>query len=520
MKKIYLLLATLLLATMAMAYFYFTNLNKENSQNELALNAVTNQCALVFTYDNDKSFYEILGGQDLLQQALGPEKAKQLKNLGAYIQNQAVFSAVEGQKVYIGLNADNENVNFLVTIQLKPDFDATQILNAAEPINMKQKGDVYEINFADTSRIFLRIHKDLVMISNAETEVKSAAVEKEKNEFATFINENNRLVKNTLANLFVNFDRLPVILRSMINGKINGELHIFNQQKTYAALTYNFSKNKLLFNGTTVLKDQKNYHHLFVDLAAKPLKIDNIFPSSTANYVSYATSDYKKWQENLKQWFEANKEDEGVKRQISKIEQQYRVSLEQVFPKYFKDQFATFQLITGEKFGVIGLSNGEKVGQLLIDLSADYGPDIKIFKEPLLPFIYFGEPFKKFERPFYTIIDNYLVMANNASSIQSFLRSYRSNSLLINDPDYTEFRDQLSSDATICFYVNNKNSNDLFAKNLKSSIYNEYRLKSGFKSYNAFCYQLIGDRGKFLTNCLIYKRDEKPTEVSSNTIEN
>jgi len=124
-------------------------------------------------------------------------------------------------------------------------------------------------------------------------------------------------------------------------------------------------------------------------------------------------------------------------------------------------------------------------------------------------YYFFGEPFKKFARPFYTIIDNYFVIANNASSIQVFLNSYRNNKLLVNNVAYMQFKDQISSSATLSIYVNHKNSNDIFGRNLRAPYYKQYKSEDGLKLYNAFGYQLSSDNGRFLSNVLILKQQKE-----------
>ena len=122
---------------------------------------------------------------------------------------------------------------------------------------------------------------------------------------------------------------------------------------------------------------------------------------------------------------------------------------------------------------------------------------------------FFGEPFKKFERPFYTIIDNHFVVSNYASTIQVFLNSYKNNHLLANTDDYIHFKDQTSSTATIVFYINNKNSNDIFGRNLKPAYYKQYKSAKGVKDYNSFGYQLSADNGKFMSNIVLLKKQTK-----------
>lgn len=521
MKKIYFTLGILLLGTVTMAYVYFTSINKDQNANNLSLNAVVKNAGLVFSFENDKSFYEILSGQELFQQVLGTAKSQLLKNMKDHLIGEpAIFNEIDGQKTYIGFSGDSTAINFLVTTQLKEELKISDVTKqlTIKRITLKPNGKTYQLTFPDQSILYLLIRQKLVVLSSNEALVLKASNEQAVDqEFANFIKTNTRTNKNTLANLYVNFNAFPGLLSSVVNSKMTGELNIFNQQNSYAALSYSFSKEKLLFNGTTVINDANNYFYLFTDIPAQKIVIDRILPAKTANYIAYIVSDYSAWQKQLNTWLASQKGNVNGKSHLEKINQQYRVNLQEIIPRYFKHQLITFQLNTGEKFGAIELTNGEKTNQLLLDLSAEYATGIRILKEPYLPYLFFGEPFKKFERPFYTIIDNHLIMANNASSIASFLSSYNSNSLLINEQHYLKLGDQLSSSATIAFYVNHRNSNDILGKNLKMPFYKHHLAAEGLNSFTAFSYQLTSDKGKFLSNVLLYKDLEKKIEQDSTT---
>jgi uncharacterized protein (UPF0333 family) len=519
MKKIYLTLGILLLATIAMAYLYFSNQNTDKNGNDLSLHAVAKNCAIVFSFDNDKSFYEILSGQDLIQNLLGETKSKQLKNLkDQLIEKRQIFNEIDGQKTFIGISAENNEVNFVIATQLKASLNLQNLISAIDQkaVKFKKIGSTFELTFADSTRVFGGFKERLVLLSNNASTITSLfAMQQEDATFVAYIKENSRFNKNNLANLFINFNKMPSLLTNILANNLTGELGIFNKQDTYAAFNYNFSKERLLFNGNTTLNSSENFYGLFVNLQAQQLTIANILPEKTANYTIYGINNYLTWKDELNKWLAINKEDEKINSSMKAINEKYRLDLLQILPKYFKNQFVTFQLNTGEKFGAVELNDEGKVNQFLLDLSSEYAPDIRIFKESNIPFAFFGQPFKKFDRPFYTIIDNYLIMANNASSIQSFLNSYSSNKLLINDQDYISFSNQLSSSSTILFYVNNKNSNDIFGRNLKMPYYKQYQSKNGFKKYNAFCYQLSGDKGKFVSNLLLFKKEEKINEIDT-----
>ncbi|TCC89135.1 hypothetical protein EZ428_15650 [Pedobacter frigiditerrae] len=516
MRKIYITLGVLFLGVIAMAYLYFSNLNTEANANNISLNAVAKEASLVFSFDNDKSFYEILRGQDLLQNILGEKKSKELKSLREnLIENHEIFNQLDGQKIYIGILPGLENtVDFLISTQLKANSDPIKVLDnlKSSKIKIEKVKDIYKLSFTDSTNCFVGIKDKLILISNSASTIENNFTnQKIEKGFVDYVKANSRFNKNTLANLYINFNNTPLLLKNLLNSSLTGELHIFSQQNTYVALSYNFSKEKLLFNGNTDVNDN-NYFKLFSKIPEQKININVILPTKTANYAIYAINDYTSWRKQLMELQTGRSETEKLNKNIANINQTYRLDIEQIFIKYCNRQFVSFQLNTGEKFGAVALNDGEKLNQLLLDLSAEYATDIRIFKEANIPYIFFGDPFKKFERPFYTIIDNYLVMANNASSINSFLNSYSNGDLLINNEDYRGLTDQLSTSATISFYVNNKNSNDIFGRNLKRPYYKQYQSKDGFKYYDAFSYQLSGGSGRFLSNVLLYKKAEKVIE--------
>ncbi len=514
MKRIYIILSVLLIGIIAMVYVYFSNLNTDTNAGDLSLNAATANSGVIFSFENDKSFYEILGGQNLFQPLLGETKMASIRSLKEnLIDLPEINRLIEGQKIYVAFVAGANNaIDFIISTQLKSSIKKKLSLSdvGIKNAKIKQIGTSYELRFADSTSCFIAIDEQLVMVSNTPEAIQQSMHPKipANHDFAAYIKANSRFSKNTLASLYLNFNKIPLLLQQVLSNKISGELEVLNKQNSFASLNYNFSREKLLFNGSTTINDADSYYQLFSKIQEQKISINTIVPDQTANYSLYAIGDYASWKKELDHWMSKQKDGEKISKTTANIRQQYGLDLNQIFPKYFKKEMIAFQLNTGEKFGAIALSNGEKVNQLLLDISASYAPDIRIFKENNIPYSYFGEPFKKFERPFFTIIDNYLVMANNASSIQVFLNSYKNDQLLINNAAYQGLADQLSSSSTISFYVGNKTSNDIFGRNLKPLYFKHYQSKEGLKVFDSFCYQLAGDNGKFLTNLLLYKKPE------------
>ncbi|MFD2286826.1 hypothetical protein GJU39_14525 [Pedobacter petrophilus] len=516
MRKIIILISVLLLGVALMSYLYFSKLGVENDTKDLALQSATNNAALLFSFRNDKGFYEIIEGQNLLQQAIGKEKTDLLRQLKEkFINHKTVNNLIQDQEIYLSLLPDsNKTLNFLITVQVKPDQTALNFQNKLKPFltPVPKEKNIYLAKVDDSLNLFVGVQHQVLTLSTSLKLIKDAGVRLKENPFTAYIKEARLQNKNILAQLYINFNQVPPLLKNILSGNITGELAVFNAQNSFATLNYNFSREKILFNGNTELKAADNYLKLFENIPVQKTEIQNVLPDQTANYTLYAFDNYQSWHKKLMSWQAQKNLTDKTSSLIKRIKSDYRTDLNAIFPVYLKNQFVTFQLNTGEKLAAISLSNGEKVKQLLFDVSEDYNDEIKHFKSPDILFSYLGEPLKNFARPYYTIIDNYLITANNASTIQSFLSRYRNNKLLVQEPEYIDALNQLPSTSNIGYYINLKRSNNIFRSQMLSRYYKHLQENNGLKSFDTFYYQMSADQNKFITNMLLnkYLKQEVP----------
>lgn len=510
MKRIIFTIIVLFGAMVTMAYLYFSRLNVQNSIDYTSLYAASTNSALVFSLENDKNIHNILGEQILFKNLLGEEKFNQLQLLKQKLIDQPAINAyMDKQNLYFSFPpGSKKDINFLISTQLADQKQATSLIDVlrASGVVIDSADDLLRIKFKDEPEYYLGIEKQLILISNAAEPVRKAIAglkDRSNYDFVEYIRINKRMSTNTLACLHINFNHFPALLKSITPNKLVEELAVFNNQNAFATLTYNFSKEKLLFNGSTFINDSKSYYKLFAKSLPVPISVTEILPERTANYVVYAISNYAEWKIELDEWFKAQKENKDIDKLIEQVAIKYRLNLHNVFPLYFKDQLVTFQLNNGDKLGAINVRSDIKINQLLLDVSDNYSPGIRIFKEPGILYAYFGQPVKHFKKPFYTLVDNHLLFSNSATALRSFLNNYQQDQQLINTPDFTDLAAQLPRNANICFYVNNENSEPLFRKNMYLPFYRHIRDKEGLKSFNSMVYQLAGDKGKFQTNLLL-----------------
>lgn len=512
MKKILLSIIILLTAIVTMAYFYFSKLNKAHAESDLSLYAVATGSGFIFSFEQDKRVFDLLKGQENFEEIMGAEKFKSLQSLKNVVLSSAALNTLtEKQVIYLGiLPGKGKGLDFIISTQSDQESSKIQLFHALKTagIQLDSVGEQTKLTLADSSVFYLGLKDHLILLSNSPEPIKnilSKPIDKNEESFVAYIKSASKLSKNSLAQLYVNFNRIPDLIKPLIPGKLNGELSILDQQDAYALLSYNFSKEKVLFTGTTQLNNPNSYYQLFAEESPQKMSIQNILPEHTANFSIYAIDKYDPWSKKLEQWFAQHKEEQKRQKLSEMINQQYHLNLDLLFPKYFQNQMMTFQLSTAEKLGAINLSNGDKLDQLLIDLSDNYSEDLKVFKEPELLYTYFGLPFKAFPKPYYIIIDNYLIFSNHAATLQSFLNDYRTNKLLINTSRFINVSNQLPNNSNLNFYIDHHNSSKLIAKNMTPPFVNQFNSEKSLKNYESFVYQLSGDRGKFQTNLLINK---------------
>lgn len=494
-----------------MAYFYFSRLHAGNEFQENSLYAATAHSGLVFSVANDQKIFDILKEQDLFLQLLGKEKSAQLRLLKQKIADQpAINQYLSTNDILISfIPGPGKKISYMISTQLRQDVSGQQLLDALKQnqIPVSSEKGLYKILLSDSVSFYLGLDKNVLLIAEEREPIDKSLLllaQKKSEAFVAYILSAGKRRQNSLGNLYVDFSQIPELLKAVIPGRLSGNLAILNQLESLSTLNYNFSKERIYLNGSTRIAEKDHYFSIFSHLQPLKITIDQILPENTANYRLFSIPDYQqKFKPALDQLFKREKQDQRLNQQLAELQKVYRLDLNTIFPVYFKDQLITFQLKTGENLAAINLTNGDKVAQLLLDISESYDQEIQHLTSPDILYAYFGEPMRPFRSPYYVILDNHLILANQPSSLQDLLRKYRANELLINTTAYTAIYDQLSRTAGISFYLNPENSEELARKTLFTPFYKHFLSQNGIQAFSSIMLQLNGDQGRFQTNLLI-----------------
>ncbi len=519
MKKLILLLTALFLGTICMAYIYFSRINSVNSGIAHALNISTHNASFVFEFTADQNFMELMSEQDILDELIGTTLLNELIGVkNVLLTNKSAKAALENKKILIGAVVDSIQNEVILLAQLDNQKTANKFIDDLINDGILKNGEknIYTFQVNDSLQYYAGITDDVFLVAAKKNiiEERLKLQSTSSTPFKEYIESRQKVSKPKLISLYVNYNKIDSYLSNILKGKLDGELAFLNKSKAFAELNYNFSKDKLQLYGTTKPDPRNTFISLFSGLKPVSISINNILPANTAAYKIYGISDITKFQEKLDLFFKEQKMDNAVQTVYKNIQDKYYTDIKKVIAENFKNEIMTFQLSTGERLGAIAFKNGDKISQILLELGESQDNEIGIFKEDNIPYALFGDAFKRFNRPYFILKDNYLIFTPNASTLRNYIDNYTNGKLLTQDVAYSKFRNEFPSDASIVYFYNLQSGKELLRRDLKPSVYKQFNQENSWKDYSFFTYQMSGDNGIFITNLLLNKVAPKAKQIT------
>lgn len=138
--------------------------------------------------------------------------------------------------------------------------------------------------------------------------------------------------------------------------------------------------------------------------------------------------------------------------------------------------------------------------------------------------LFFGKLFSKIEKPYYTIINNYVIFSNNPRTLVSVIEDYETGNTLEKNQEFDDFIDKFNKQSTVFSFIASNKQFPLMIKKMdattrKSSLENEIY----FRSFPQVGFQITEKEDKFYTNVrlnfLEYKPDTSKTLDSAEIAE-
>ena len=254
----------------------------------------------------------------------------------------------------------------------------------------------------------------------------------------------------------------------------------------FSGFNFDVDDNTITANGITnydeavslYLKSLQNSGH-------SSRKIAEIAPKQTALYLSFTFDRFEKFYTNFENVLKENpKEFKSYLDGTEQIENFLKIDLKENFVSWVDDEIALIQLhstVTDSKKDVAfilkttDIDDAKKNLHFILEQIRKRSPvkfkevsykghtinfmDIKGFFKILL-----GDLFKEIDKPYFTIIDDYVVFSNHPNTLKSIITSYINDDTLANFESFEDFDNNFDSRSNVFAYIN--------APNLYNSAYN------------------------------------------------
>ncbi|MDF2433334.1 MAG: hypothetical protein JWP44_2965 [Mucilaginibacter sp.] len=518
MKKQIVITLILIIITAFVTVVYFKNLNAPGMRTSQVMHAIPDNASLIFEFNNDKSFYDIFSGNKLFASIAGQQKLDELDILRRQLmENPILDKYFAEQNIYVSVHpSKTNNIELLLTVSSANGFELSILDQLSKthnsgmvitPLRLQGKQG-YNIYVNALKKRFYVINKEsnIFLGSFSKELIEQCSVYKSPDNKPAYALLSEKQNANSLANLYINYSELSPLFDQLFKNKNTDIVKTLKLLPGLAVLALNYRSDALMFNGSTNILRNAGSQYLNLFTGQQPVinHLKDIFPSTMAYSTSFAVSDPLKFVADLSEWQNTT----GLKGEknalLSKIKTETGISLRTEFNNLLGNEFAVITTRYFEKFAVVTVSDGSKLKLLLSAISTMTNENTGQLNYDKLPFFLLGDAFSVFKRPYFIIIDNYLVFANSAGELLSYNDIYVNRKFLSKNSQYNQFDNLLAEKSNVAFLFNFKNLEPVLERDMYPGVYNEVKNKTpGWKNFYAASVQFTALDKNFNTNFCI-----------------
>lgn len=294
--------------------------------------------------------------------------------------------------------------------------------------------------------------------------------------------------------------------------------------RTELALT--LKDNALYFKGETY--PNPNYFSLFSGLNlidGSRSQVKDIIGNHVAAYVSLCFSSFGELENVLLENYKLNnlKEYKEYERNLNRLNKYLGVNIAELFTSWIGDEIAVVKPAVDKENRLDNLVLAIRSKD--IDLAKDQlsylteqisrktpvrfrtivynGHSINYLSLKGLFNLFLGSLFKKFDKPYYTIIGDYVVFSNSASTLATMIKDYSLGNTLVQDEKYNEVMDQLGDKNNIYGYISSPEAYEYLYQSLKPEARAEFvKNKGAFQSFESVGFALANAGSAYETRII------------------
>ena len=390
------------------------------------------------------------------------------------------------RKVLISAHSYNNNYDFLYVIDLKKFSKLKKVKNYLPKIfgddfRLTQRNyngvEIFELFDIESSEMYyfsliknqLVFSKTYLLIESSIDQMGKLIIGRDLN----YIEVSKRISGKGLFNIYIHFKYFDNYIENLL-GKTNEFLSSVSKSLYYSGVSFDIDENALIkLTGFTSVNDTVNSYFLAILNSGKgSQKILEVTPQRTASFIRIGFDNITSFYENI----ENSLEDDIYKNYqsaIQKIEKRLNINIQENFFKLIDNEIALVQtqpsnLGKNNEFAAIVKAKNKSVAKKNLDFITKQVKkntpakfkDID-YKEYTISYLHIPGFFKmilgnllsKLEKPYFTIIDRYVIFSNHPQTLKSIIDDYESGNTLVNSVEFYNFSKNFSRKQSVFLYI-------------------------------------------------------------------
>ncbi len=410
-----------------------------------------------------KKVDSLLNNKKLLLKAIG--KRKVLVSMHEYSPGKYDFLYV----LNVGRASRLRNPEKILSSALGDDFRITK--------RNYENLVVYELFDIESSEMYIfSLVKDKIILSKNYKIVEASINEINKMTLGrdlTFIDVSKRISGKGLFNVYINYKYFPKYLRSTL-GKPIESIDRLENELSYSAFSFDISTEGLIsLEGFTGVNDSvSSFFTAILNAGSGAFKSTEIIPARVASMVKIsfenASDYYKKSLDKLN-----TEEYEDYINALRKLEKKLKISIDENILRWIDDEIVLLQtqpsnLGRSNEFAAIIKAKNKKKARDNLDFLArqiERNTPVKIrkvaYKDYSISYIsfpgllkaLFGKMLEKIEKPYYTIVNEYVIFSNHPQTLKNIIDDFKEANTLENSIEYYNFTKQFDKKQSVYTYL-------------------------------------------------------------------
>lgn len=513
MRNTIIVTVLLFMAVVAASIYYFSDSSSRQENATKALQYLPEDTYFITAFRNNETTDTIFQHFELFEAIQGQQDFDNLKTLKQdFLSSEALKAKVQDVEIILSYHPSTSGIATLYTVSLNEKLNNKALEAIFQGIDKK-----YKQNHTDTlghriysfdkgikdSILYCTLYENILFASYQRPIIYQVMDKKVKKldpkQIEFFIEQNS---KNTPLSLYFNNHQLAAFAKKIMRSKFGVYLNQIDSLQGSTAWNLNFKDDALIFKGETKLDlNHHQYLHLFANQSPQVQTLANFLPKNTASYINYSLSNITSFHSGLNDLFVYRKEADKIKSHQKLIENEGKVIFQSDILSLWNDEFAIAELDNEAMLGLVSLADSTKFVETAKKISSNQGDDIYQFDYSNILYSSFGDPFKTFQRPYFTRIGKVLVIANQTGILRKYRQAYFDNQMMSGTAIFKNHSAIQSNRANVTFYIEPETAKNTIINNLKSEYAKDFRDKEqfGYQNFYSTSFQLSGNEGEFVS---------------------